>query len=56
MAQLPEAAWQALDRIVDGERYAAGQQWAEVGYVPNWAGMSKTASGLPLSGDPRAVG
>ena len=43
VAQLPEAAWQALDRIVDGERYAAGQQWAEVGDVPNWAGMSKTA-------------
>ena len=43
VAQLPEAAWQTLDRIVDGERYASGQQWAEVGYVPNWAGMSKTA-------------
>jgi Transposase DDE domain group 1 len=43
VAQLPEAAWQPLDRIVDGERYATGQQWAEVGYVPNWAGMSKTA-------------
>ena len=43
VAQLPEAAWQALDRIVDGERCATGQQWAEVGYVPNWAGMSKTA-------------
>ena len=43
VAQLPEAAWQALDRIVDGERYASGQQWAEVGDVPNWAGMSKTA-------------
>ena len=43
VAQLPEAAWQALDRIVDGERYACGQQWAEVGYVPNWAGISKTA-------------
>jgi len=42
-AELPEAAWQTLDRIVDGERYASGQQWAEVGYVPNWAGMSKTA-------------
>jgi hypothetical protein len=43
VAQLPEAAWQTLDRIVDGERYATAQQWAEVGYVPNWAGMSKTA-------------
>jgi len=39
VAQLPEAAWQTLDRIVDGERYATAQQWAEVGYVPNWVGM-----------------
>ena len=42
VAELPETAWQALDRIVDGERCATDQQWAEVGYVPNWAGMSKT--------------
>jgi hypothetical protein len=42
VAELPETAWRGLDRIVDGERYATDQQWAEVGYVPNWAGMSKT--------------
>jgi len=43
VAQLPEAAWRPLDRMVDGERYATDQQWAEVGYVPNWAGLSKKA-------------
>ncbi len=42
-AELPESAWRPLDRIVDGERYAGDQQWAEVGYVPNWAAMSKRA-------------
>ena len=42
-AELPESAWRPLDRIVEGERYAGDQQWAEVGYVPNWAGMSKRA-------------
>ena len=42
VAERPETAWRGLDRIVDGERYATDQQWAEVGYVPNWAGMSKT--------------
>ena len=41
VAELPETAWRTLDRIVDGKRYAGDQQWAEVGYVPNWAGMSK---------------
>ena len=39
VAELPETAWQGLDRIVDGERCATDL----VGYVPNWAGMSKTA-------------
>lgn len=43
VAAVPETDWQPLDRIVDGKRYATDQQFAEVGYVPNWAGMSKTA-------------
>ena len=42
VAELPETAWRGLDRIVEGERYATDQQWAEVGYVPSWAGVSKT--------------
>ena len=42
-AELPESAWRPLDRIVEGERYAGDQEWAEVGYVPNWAAMSKRA-------------
>ncbi len=52
-AELPEAAWQALDRIVDGERYATDQQWAEVGYC-RLGGHEQESAGLPLSGDPRA--
>jgi hypothetical protein len=49
VAALPEAAWQELDRIVEGERHATNQQWAEVVYVPilgsspRRAGMSKKA-------------
>ena len=31
VAELPETAWQPLDRIVEGERYGGDQQWAEVG-------------------------
>jgi hypothetical protein len=48
-AALPEAAWQKLDRIVPGskpgtrERQATDQQFAEVCFVPNWAGVSKKA-------------
>ena len=53
-AELPESAWRPLDRIVDGERCATDQQWAEVGYVPNWAGMSKTAPDYRFLA-PRAV-
>jgi len=44
---LEEAAWQPLYRTVAGSRPGVvhrektGQEWAEVGYVPNWAGHSK---------------
>jgi len=38
---VPEAEWRPLDRISEGERQESGQQWAEVCYVPNWAGASK---------------
>lgn len=38
---VPEAAWQPLLRAFDGQLQDTGQQWAEVPYVPNWAGDSK---------------
>ena len=39
--ELPEDAWHSLDRMVDGKPEPTGQEWAEVGYVPNWAGYSR---------------
>jgi hypothetical protein len=38
---VPEADWQPLLREVDDQLQDTGQQWAEVPYVPNWAGYSK---------------
>ncbi len=37
----PESAWKPLIRRVDGKSYETGQEWAEVVYVPNWAGHSR---------------
>jgi hypothetical protein len=43
-AALPESAWQPLHRrLGDGGWLDTGQQWAEVCFVPNWAGHSKNA-------------
>lgn len=39
--ELEAAAWQPLYRTVDGETYKTDQEWAEVGFVPKWAGYSK---------------
>ena len=36
-----ESAWQPLIRWVDGQPQQTDQEWAEVGYVPNWAGHSR---------------
>lgn len=36
-----ETEWKALIRMVDGEPERTDQEWAEVCYVPNWAGHSK---------------
>lgn len=33
--------WQRLEREVDGEKKDTGQEWAEVCFVPTWAGLSK---------------
>jgi hypothetical protein len=37
----PEGEWKTLVRKVDGIEYATDQEWAEVVYVPNWAGHSR---------------
>jgi len=36
-----ETEWKPLIRRVDGKSYATDQEWAEVVYVPNWAGHSR---------------
>lgn len=41
VAKVPEEEWQPLYRTVDGMRIDTGQQWCEVCYVPNKAGLSK---------------
>lgn len=41
VAQLDEADWQPLYRIDGDQRIKTEQDWAEVCYVPNWAGYSK---------------
>ena len=38
---VPEADWRPLLRPFEGQLQETGQQWAEVPYVPNWAGYSK---------------
>ena len=37
----PENEWKPLIRMVDGKPQATDQEWAEVCYVPNWAGYSR---------------
>ena len=39
---VPECAWQRLYRRVDGRSEETDQEWAEVCFVPNWAGHGKT--------------
>jgi hypothetical protein len=41
VAQVPAAAWQPLRRLEGGRAVDTDQEWAEVVYVPNWAGHSK---------------
>jgi hypothetical protein len=36
-----ETAWKPLIRMVDGQPQQTDQEWAEVCYVPNWAGHSR---------------
>ena len=37
----PETEWKPLIRIFDGQPQQTDQEWAEVCYVPNWAGHSR---------------
>ncbi len=41
VAALPEGAWQRLHRSFDGRIQETDQDWAEVCFVPNWAGYGK---------------
>jgi hypothetical protein len=41
VAEVAAADWQPLERVdQQGKRHATGQEWAEVCFVPNWAGHS----------------
>lgn len=41
VAEVVPADWHPLERVgKDGHRYPTGQAWAEVCFVPNWAGRS----------------
>lgn len=37
----PKSAWQPLSRMFEGKPQETGQQWAEICYVPAWAGYSR---------------
>ncbi|MBV8104301.1 MAG: IS1380 family transposase [Hyphomicrobiales bacterium] len=37
----PESEWRPLIRVVDDMRFETDQEWAEVCFVPNWAGHSR---------------
>ncbi len=41
VAEVAEQDWRPLHREVNGKSVKTGQQWAEVCFVPNWAGHSK---------------
>lgn len=44
VAEVADDQWQPVVRTdTEGHPYPTGQQWAEVCYVPNWAGHSKQA-------------
>lgn len=43
VSELDESDWQPLYRTDGDQRIKTEQEWAEVCYVPNWAGYSKNA-------------
>ena len=43
VAKVSESDWKPLNRHFEGDEQSTDQQWAEIAYVPNWAGYSKKA-------------
>ena len=41
VAEVKKEEWHSLKREIDGEEKDTGQEWAEVCFVPTWAGLSK---------------
>jgi len=41
VSEVEESEWKPLCKLVRGEWKEAGQEWAEVCFVPNWIGKSK---------------
>jgi hypothetical protein len=39
--EVEEKEWHPLEREIEGRQVATGQEWAEVCFVPTWAGLSK---------------
>jgi hypothetical protein len=43
VAEVKEEDWHPLEREIEGRKVATGQEWAEVCFVPTWAGLSKNS-------------
>jgi Transposase DDE domain group 1 len=41
VAAVDKKEWQGLEREIDGRKVNTGQEWAEVCFVPTWAGVCK---------------
>ena len=41
VAEVEAKEWQPLEREMDGQKIATGQEWAEVCFVPTWTALSK---------------
>jgi len=42
--EVEEGDWRALEREVEGRKHPTDQEWAEVGFVPNWVGHKKSSA------------
>jgi hypothetical protein len=45
VAEIEEKEWHPLERELDGRKVVTGQEWAEICFVPTWAGLSKKGPG-----------
>ncbi len=41
VTEIEDKEWHPLEREIEGRKVATGQEWAEVCFVPTWAGLSK---------------